>query len=112
MRDSRRLLIILVALAVSADAQEREFSRLERELDYLFTIWPGEFDNVEQTSFDAAAGKADGAGRAHARFTVVDLAELGERVLRVEAYGDDEPATVLQNELYVVIPDESANALR
>jgi len=35
--------------------EERKFSLMERELEYLMTIWIGEYDNVEQLDFDKYA---------------------------------------------------------
>ena len=32
----------------AADAQERRYTLLDRELEYLMEVWPGDYNNREQ----------------------------------------------------------------
>lgn len=106
-----RATLLLFLLSSTALGQEREFTLLERELDYLLQIWPGDYDNVEQTSFDAAAG-APTRRRVHVSVERTDAPDLGEVVLAVREYWDNDPTTLTRDEMYVIEPDDEANALR
>ena len=103
--------LLLLVLSSAGLAQDREFTLLERELDYLLQTWPGDYDNVEQTSFDAAAGAPE-RRRVHVSIERTDLPDLGEAVLTVREYWSNDPETITRHELYVIEPDAEVNALR
>lgn len=102
--------------ATSAGAQERSYTLLERELEYLVEIWPGNFDNREQVQGDADVGKPSyesGAHlRVHGKISRVDLPDFGEHVLYVEEYKDDAPSSIFRQRLYVLSADDDYNAIR
>lgn len=107
----------LVALiAWPATAQERRYTSLDYELEYLMEIWPGDFNNREQVQFDADTGKRDydsGAHlRVHGQVSRVDLPAFGAHVLYVEEYQNDDPTSVFRERLYVLSADESEKAIR
>ena len=105
--------VLLTFLAAPSFAQEREFTLLERELDYLMQIWPGDYDNVEQTSFESAAGEPTVEHRrVHVAFERIDAPELGEQTLAVTEYWNNDPAITTRREVYAIAADEDVNALR
>ena len=108
---------LLVALVVTpARAQERSYTLLERELETLMVMWPGDYDNREQLGFDAAVGKRDtdsgGHLRVHSQIRRVDLPNLGEYVLYVEEYKNNDPTSIFRQRLYVLSADEEEAAIR
>lgn len=46
-------MVVLNAPFAVAKEKERKFTQLERELEYLIQIWPGDFDNQEQVKFES-----------------------------------------------------------
>lgn len=111
--------IVLVAcclLTHGATAEERRYSLLEREIEYLMEIWPGDYDNREQVQFDTIDGKttlADGAHpRIHTQISRADLPDLGEYVLYVSEYRDNDPDNVVLRGLYELIADDEEKAVR
>ncbi|MEQ8734162.1 MAG: chromophore lyase CpcT/CpeT [Rhodospirillaceae bacterium] len=116
---SKRLVLTLglaLVLAAPVNAEERRYTLLERELEYLMEIWPGNFDNREQVQFDADMGKPDyesGAHlRVHGQVSRVDLPQFGEHILYVEEYKNDDPKDIFRQRLYELSADESENAIR
>ncbi len=99
-----------------AEAQERRYTLLERELEYLMAVWPGDYDNREQVQHDADVGKPtydSGAHlRVHGQIRRVDLPAFGPYVLYVEEYKDDNPASIFRQRLYELSADENENAVR
>jgi len=107
----------LLAWATSSVvAQERSYTLVEREIEYLMEIWPGDYDNREQIQFDAISGKAsfeEGAHlRVHSQIRRVDLPAFGEYVLYVEEYRDNDPGNIFRQRLYEIIADEDEKAIR
>ena len=116
----KSLWITLIAgtslLATATAAQERRYTLIEREIEYLMEIWPGDYDNREQVQFDFNVGKRsleDGAHlRVHSQIRRADLPAFGEHVLYVEEYRDNDPAKIFRKRLYEIIADEEAQAIR
>lgn len=109
-------LALAVTMVFSAQAQERRYTALDYELEYLMEIWPGDFNNREQVQFDSDADKSDyesGAHlRVHGQVSRVDLPTFGEYVLYVEEYQNDDPKSVFRERLYVLSADEAEKAIR
>ncbi len=103
-------------LAPPAGSQERSFTLLERELETLVAMWPGDYDNREQLGFDAAVGRRDletgGHPRVHSQIRRVELPQLGQYVLYVEEYRDNNPAAIFRQRLYVLSADAAEQAIR
>jgi hypothetical protein len=59
MNHLRLMATLVLALVISepAKSQDHRYTLVDRELEYLMEIWPGDFDNREQLSFDAGVGK-------------------------------------------------------
>ena len=103
-------------LAQTAAADERNFTLLERELEYLAAIWPGDYDNRETLAFDASVGKNDmDSGshlRVHSQIRRVDMPALSDYVLYVEEYKHNDPTSIFRQRLYVLSADEVEKAIR
>lgn len=116
---SKRLVLTLglaLVLAAPVNAEERRYTLLERELEYLMEIWPGTFDNREQVQFDADMGKPDYDSGAHLRvqgqISRVDLPQFGAHILYVQEHKNDDPEDIYRQRLYVLSADESESAIR
>ena len=100
----------------AADAQDCRYTLLERELEYLMEVWPGDYDNREQLQHDADMGKPtydSGAHlRVHGQISRVDLPAFGLYMLYVEEYKDDNPSSIFRQRLYELFADENENAIR
>ena len=119
MKTQMRSAGLAIALAVSLAAtatEERTFTLLERELEYLMVLWPGNFDNVEQLAFEANAGQANVASgghlRMHAEIRRVDAPAIGAHLLYVVEYKDNEPTSIVRRRLYSLSADDDAQAVR
>jgi hypothetical protein len=108
--------LLLLSPVIKAQGQERRFTLLERELETLMSVWPGDYDNREQLQFDADAGKRDmGSGghlRVHSQIRRVELPSMGEHVLYVEEYKNNDPTSIFRQRLYVLSADETEKAIR
>jgi len=95
--------------------EERKFSFMERELEYLMTIWAGEYDNVEQLDFDKYANKKGvengGHLRIHSYFQRLDLPEFGEYVIYEETYKDDKPNEIIRQCIYQLSADNDVKGM-
>ncbi len=108
--------LALVVTAQAATAQERSYTRVERELDALMAIWPGDYDNREQLQTDSDQGRKSletGAHlRVHSQVRRVDLPAIGPHVLYVEEYRDNDPQRIFRQRIYVLSADEKTQAIR
>jgi len=88
--------------------EEKKYSLAERELAYLMTIWPGEYDNVEQLDFDKYAKKEGiengGHLRMHSLVERVDLSTFGDYTVYVETYKNDQAQDIYQQSIYHLVP--------
>ncbi|WP_350291548.1 CpcT/CpeT family chromophore lyase [uncultured Croceitalea sp.] len=95
---------------------ERIYSYQERELEYLMTIWPGEYDNVEQMDFDRYLKKDTPKKgkhvRSHSFAKRLDLPAFGNYVIYIEEYENDNPDIITKQGIYELFADEEANAIR
>ncbi|MCC7198660.1 MAG: hypothetical protein IT483_04035 [Gammaproteobacteria bacterium] len=89
---------------------------LKVQLETLMKWWPGEYDNHEQIVRQSGGGLSPLTDRpfyrVHSRYERVVGSPLGENVLSVVDYRDDDPAKVLRARTYVLSVDEAAGALR
>ncbi len=98
----------------AASAQETGATYIERELDYLMKVWPGDYDNQEQISFDARAQFEQelGQGRFHAFVAPVSSTDLGKSLLYVEKSMDGDLKSIYEQRVYSLEPDEAQKAIR
>lgn len=116
----QRLLLLAVSFfltcASATQGEERRYSLLEREIEYLMSIWPGDYDNREQLLFDVFAGKPtleDGAHvRVHSHVRRVSVPWLGEYVFYVEDNRDNDSTAVIRQRLYEFVADEDLKVIR
>lgn len=103
-------------LTTTAFGQERSYTLLERELEYLMAFWPGDYDNREQLQFDFNVGKRTvedgGHVRIHSQIRRVELPAFGPYVLYVEEYKHNDPGQIFRQRLYELSADESEGAIR
>ncbi|MFS4467225.1 CpcT/CpeT family chromophore lyase [Maribacter sp. 2210JD10-5] len=96
--------------------QERSYTVMERELEYLMNIMPGEYDNVEQLDFDSYYAKKEGELGRHLRFHAIveriDVPALGEHVIYTEAYVDNDLNKVFGQSIYIFSTDEEAKRIK
>jgi len=108
--------LLLWTIALSATAQERSYTLLEREVEYLMEIWPGDYDNREQLQFDFNVGKRtteDGSHlRVHSQIRRVEVPAIGDYLLYVEEYRDNDPTNIFRQRLYELSADENEKAVR
>ena len=113
---STPLVLTLLILSTISAAQDRRYSLLEREIEYLMEIWTGDFDNREQIQFDFNVGRRsweEGAHlRIHSQIRRVDVPAFGEYALYVEEYRDNDPSNIFRQRLYEFIADEEEDAVR
>lgn len=101
-------------LSVPATGQETGFSLMERELHYIAKIWPGSYDNKEQTSFDARARgeKQSNQVRLHAGIRAIDMPSLGDYVFYGEERMNDDPSKISSQRVYTLVADDKERAVR
>jgi len=106
--------MIVAGSAVKAAAQETGYTPTERELNYLMKIWPGDYDNQEQVSFDARARQetADQQPRFHALIHRLELPSLGPNMLYIEERENDDSEKLTYQRLYALSADEDEKAVR
>lgn len=109
------LLTFTAAICTSqAGAQETGFSYVERELNYLMAIWPGDYDNQEQVTLDARARDIDenNLPRFHTYVGIAEIPALGDHVIYMEKHEDSDPGKIYQQNIYVLSADEEQRAVR
>lgn len=108
------LIFAWFVLPQTSFAEEADWSYLDRELEYLMMIWPGDFDNQEQISLDqnSAAGQIQGQGRFHAVVTPVKNSDLGDNAVYLEISMDGDLNKIYQQRVLILTPDKTANAIR
>lgn len=108
------LFILLAIAGHSAIAEEADVSYIDRELDFLMSIWPGDYDNQEQISLDsnAAAGQILGQGRFHAVITPIEVTNIGAHAVYVEVSMEGDLTELYQQRIYVLEPDKATPAIR
>lgn len=118
---SSRFHLILLALSVGSVASPLVHAAhgendLRAQLTTLMKWWPGEYDNYEQITRQSGRGFAPITSspyyRVHSRYARVTGSPLGEHVLSVLDYRDDDPAKVLRSRTYVLSVDKARGALR
>jgi hypothetical protein len=89
---------------------------LDGHLRLLMNWWPGEYDNHEQIVRQSGGGISvhvyEPVFRIHSHFGRLDLPELGENVLYVEEYLNNDPANISRICVYSLTVDEVAQGVR
>lgn len=96
--------------------EERKYSLMEREIEYLLEIWPGEYDNVEQLSLESDAGRKTAEKgqhkRIHSKFIRVHHKDLSEYLLYVEEFQHNDNKDVFRHHVYEFLPVDSNATIR
>ena len=115
----KRCLFALCLLAlggVSHSAQAFSERELEIHLDLLKQWWQGHYDNHEQIVRQSGGGLAepvfDPIFRLHAVYKSIDLPEVGDHVLYVEEYKNNDPENLYRIRLYNLMPDVASGTIR
>ncbi|MEM6805574.1 MAG: CpcT/CpeT family chromophore lyase [Bacteroidota bacterium] len=107
---------ISTAHIIPTQLKERKFTYLEREIEYLMRIWPGEYDNVEQLDFDKMANSSRDEKiehkRVHSFIREMDMPQFGNYVIYEESYENDNPEDISNQRLYVLSADEKGEGIR
>ncbi len=105
-------LLALAPPGVSAAHGEYD---LRAQLVQLMQWWPGEYDNHEQIVRQSGGGLSPPTDRpfhrVHSRYERVSGSPLGEHVISVIDYRDDDPNRVLRARTYAISVDKAAGAL-
>lgn len=108
--------VVAAKMTQQTEPSERKYTLAERELEYLMVIWPGEYDNVEQLTFDQSVGKSNveegGHLRIHSFIDRVDLPAFGEYVLYVEETKNDDPKDIYRQCIYELIADDEKQGIQ
>ena len=117
----RRFALLLASLALVAaappiaSAAHSDYD-LKAQLATLMQWWPGEYDNHEQIVRQSGGGLSPSTDkpfyRVHSRYERITGSKLGDHVLTVVEYRDDDPGQVLRARTYVISVDPSSHALR
>ncbi len=114
---NRHLLAALLTMmlpATPAAAQAR--TDLDAQLKLLMQWWPGDYDNNEQIVRQSGGGLGTPTRvpffRLHSRFQNVRMPSLGNNVLYLEEYRDNDPSQIMRVRLYSLTIDETARAIR
>ena len=107
-----------LCLAFALPVQAQTFSRaeLESHLALIMEWWPGEYDNHEQIVRQSGGGLSvpvyEPVFRIHSHYIRLDLPELGENVLYVEEYRNNDPSNISRIRVYALSADEEEQAVR
>lgn len=98
-----------------ATSNERTYTIMERELEYLMNIWEGEYDNVEQLDFDKFAGKKGvengGHLRVHSFVERLNVKGFGDYAIYLETYQNDDPKDIYQQAILELSADDEAKGI-
>jgi hypothetical protein len=98
---------------MSAAASAAKETRQDKEVAAVLNLWPGNFDNREQVQTNADMSRPSSAHvRIHSAIRRVEVPELGQHILYVEDYRDNDPTALLHHRLYVLAADDLAKGVR
>jgi len=89
---------------------------MEREIEYLMDIWEGDYDNVEQLSLESDRGMKDtNSGqhvRIHSTISKVRNKNIGEYLLYIREYENNDIKNIFREYLYQLTPEDSTAQIR
>ena len=101
---------------MNEELAERKYTLMEREIEYLLTIWPGQYDNVEQLSFEKDAGRSSiekgQHKRVHSTATRVYNSALSEYLLYIEEYEHNDTNRITKQQIYELLPEDDIASIR
>ncbi len=110
------LAAMLMMPVLSAQAQTFTKGELEGHLSLIMQWWPGEYDNHEQIVRQSGGGISihvyEPVFRIHSHYVKLDMPELGENVLYVEEYLNNDPANISRIRVYNLSINEAEQAVK
>ncbi len=101
---------------IDQEVVERKYTLMEREIEYLLTIWPGEYDNVEQLSFEKDVGRNSiekgQHKRVHSTVTRVNNKSLSQYLLYLEEYEHNDTNQITKQHIYELLPEDDIASIR
>jgi hypothetical protein len=108
--------VVALALLFSHSAGAFTESDLQSQLQRLVSWWPGEYDNNEQIVRQSGGGLAkpvyEPISRVYTHAVLLDRPGIGEHVVYVEQYRDNDPDKVARIRVYSLQIDLQAQAIR
>jgi hypothetical protein len=108
-------LAAFLALALAPHAHAQSSADLKAQMDLLLEWWPGRYDNNEQIVRQSGGGlsptKTAPFYRLHSIVQKIDMKRLGDTVLYVEEYRDNDPKKIDRIRFYALKIDEAAKAI-
>jgi hypothetical protein len=109
-------LMVLTLLPTVAPAQAPPPADLKAQLSLLLSWWSGHYDNHEQIVRQSGGGLSRPVlapvHRLHSHYQRVSLPALGDNVLYLEEYRDNDPANIARIRFYRLSIDETQRAIR
>lgn len=108
---------VFMALAVwPATAQTISKGELESHLQMMMEWWPGEYNNHEQIVRQSGGGLGEPVFepifRIHSHYVRLDLPALGDNVLYVEEFLNEDPDNISRIRVYSLSVDEAEQAVK
>jgi len=114
-----RVALAGVAMALAAwPAMAQTFSKgeLENHLEMMMEWWPGEYNNHEQIVRQSGGGLGEPVFepifRIHSHYVRLDLPALGDNVLYVEEFLNEDPNNISRIRVYALSVDEVEQAIK
>jgi hypothetical protein len=108
--------VMAAATALATPALAFTKADLEAQLKLLMEWWPGRYDNNEQIVRQSGGGLAKATDtpmyRLHSIFQRVAMPEIGDNVLYLAEYKNNNPADIARVRLYRLTVDEKEQAIR
>ncbi|MDX2142270.1 MAG: CpcT/CpeT family chromophore lyase [Rhodospirillaceae bacterium] len=107
--------VVALACAMASPALAYTKADLEAQLKLLMEWWPGRYDNNEQIVRQSGGGLGKATDkpmyRLHSIFQRVTMPELGDNVLYLAEYKNNNPADIARIRLYTLAIDEKEQAI-
>lgn len=113
----KKILVAMLGVVLLAGSPALAFTKgdLNAQLKLLMEWWPGRYDNNEQIVRQSGGGLSAQTNkpfyRLHSIFQRVNMPELGENVLYLAEYQNNNPADIARIRLYSLSIDEKEGAI-
>ena len=116
MGQTGKLALLCLGILSSHAASAYSEAELNMQLELLVDWWTGEFDNNEQVVRQSGGGLSPPADephfRIHGHYLPVQIPDIGEHVLYVEEYKNDDPDNLYRIRLMSLRIDSAENGIR
>lgn len=108
--------VLLVVCLATGSAHAFTQRELDNHAQILMRWWPGEYDNHGQVVRQSPSGIAplvnEPVFRLYSHYVALDLPALGDHVIYVEEYKNDDPANIYRIRLLSLSIDEAGQGVR